>query len=158
MGDVITMCQAKIDSGMRLVPDLEARLIRREVRVEPRRYVKPDVLAEKPNGPYDDGDVEERVGPVEYLLDVETLGEADGLWFLCPKCFAANSGPVGTHAVICWFVGRVPDDVEPKPGRWTPMGTGLSDLTFVPSAGRSNSVLLTGGCRWHGFVKDGQAA
>ena len=83
---------------------------------------------------------------------------ADGVEFLCPKCFAANGGRVGTHAVICWFAGRVPDDLNPKPGRWTPSGTTLDDLTFVPgNPPRSVSVLLTSGCGWHGFVKNGGA-
>src|SRR6267142_3401260 len=85
--------------------------------------------------------------------EVETLGEADGVMFLCPKCFKENQGAAGTHRVICWFVGKVPDDVRPGPGRWMPQGTGLSDLTFVPTVGpppRSNSVALTGGCQWHG--------
>lgn len=142
----------------RLVPDLEARFLRHEVRVEIRRFVKPEAIAKRPSGPYADADVEERMGPVEYLPEVDTLAEADGVMFLCPKCFADNGGPVGTHAVICWFVGKVTDDVDPKPGRWTPTGTDLSDLSFVPSAGRSHSVLLTGGCRWHGFLTDGNAS
>lgn len=90
---------------------------------------------------------------------VETLAEADGLMFLCPKCFAENKGSVGTHSVLCWFVGRVPDTLDPKPGRWTPQGTGLDDLTFVPGAPpRAVSVKLTSGCMWHGFVKQGAAA
>ena len=143
---------------MQLVPDLEARLIRREVRIESRRFLRPEARAAKPDGPYTDDDFEERTGPTEYLVDVDALTEADGVWFLCPKCFAANGGAVGTHAVICWFVGSVPDDVDPKPGRWTPTGTGLNDLTFVPSAGRSHSVLLTGGCEAHFFVTHGDAA
>ena len=143
---------------MRLAPDLEARLIRREVRIESRRFIRPDAAAAKPEGPYTDADFEERTGPAEYIVDVDALAEADGVWFLCPKCYAQNGGCVGTHAVICWFVGRVSDDVEPKPGRWTPTGTGLSDLTFVPSAGRSHSVLLTAGCKAHFFVTDGDAA
>ena len=142
----------------RLFPDLEARLIRREVRIELRRFIRPEAIAAKPQGPYTDDNFEDRTGPTEYLVDIDALAEADGVWFLCPKCFAANGGPVGTHAVICWFVGRVPDDVDPKPGRWTPTGTGLSDLTFVPSAGRSHSVLLTAGCAWHGFLVKGEAA
>lgn len=83
------------------------------------------------------------------------MAEADGVDFLCPKCFAANGGPVGTHRVICWFAGRVPDDATPGPGRWIPSGTGLDDLTFVgPNAA---SVLLQGGCAWHGFIRNGEA-
>lgn len=88
---------------------------------------------------------------------VETLAEATGLWFLCPLCFERNGGPVGTHGVICWFEDRVPDDLSPGPGRWTPAGSGLDDLSFVVGK-RSNSVQLTGGCGWHGFVKDGGAS
>lgn len=142
----------------RLVPDLEAQFIKHEICIETRRFVKPGVLAERPIGPYTDDDFEARTGPVEGFLYVDTLAEADGVWLLCPKCFVDNSGSIGTHAVICWFVDKVSDDVDPKPGRWTPTGTGLVDLTFVPSPGRSHSVLLTGGCRWHGFVADGAAA
>lgn len=90
------------------------------------------------------------------MREVELLHEAQGVEFLCPKCFAANNGPIGTHAVICWFQGRgVPDDWNPKPGRWNPTGTGLDDLTFVPPG--AISVLLTSGCGWHGFVKNGKA-
>ena len=144
---------------MRLVPDLEAQFVRHEIRIETRHFVKPEAIAAKPRGPYTDEDIEERTGPAEYLPDVDTLAEADGVMFLCPKCFGQNGGPVGTHAVLCWFVGKVADDVDPKPGRWTPTGTGLHDLTFVPSAGRSQSVLLTGGsCGWHGHIVNGEAA
>ena len=77
--------------------------------------------------------------------------------FLCPKCFEANRGPVGTHAVICWFQDRhVPPTESPGPGRWQASGTGIDDLTFVgPGAA---SVQLTKGCQWHGFVRKGAAA
>jgi hypothetical protein len=143
---------------MRLVPDLGARFVRHEVRVEMRRFVKAEVFAERPRGPYTEDDFEERMGPVTYIPEVDLLAEADGVWFLCPKCYADNGGRIGTHVVICWFVGKVSDDVEPKPGRWTPAGTGLHDLTFVPSPGRSQSVLLTSGCHWHGHVVNGDAA
>lgn len=86
-----------------------------------------------------------------------SLAEAQGLLFLCPKCFKDNNGPVGTHSVICWFEGRgIPDDMEPRPGRWTPRGTSIEDITFVP-AKKSNSVLLLGGCNWHGFITNGDA-
>lgn len=87
---------------------------------------------------------------------VSTLAEANGLWFLCPKCFVDKKGEVGTHHVLCWFVG-VDMNIGPKPGRWTPQGTGLDDLTFVPSPGRSQSVALLAGCMWHGFLVNGDA-
>jgi len=142
----------------RLVPDLDATFIRREVRVEARIFIKAEAIAANPRGPFTDDDRYEKIDDVEHLLFVDTLAEADGVMLLCPKCHATNGGPIGTHRVICWFVGKVPDDVDPKPGRWTPRGTGLHDLTFVPSAGRTESVLLTGGCGWHGFIVDGNAS
>jgi hypothetical protein len=89
---------------------------------------------------------------------VESIDEAQGVMFLCPKCFAANRGKVGTHSVLCWFAGRgVPDDMSPKPGRWNPSGTGIYDLTFVPP-GAVSVLLLGGGCGWHGFVTNGDAS
>jgi hypothetical protein len=141
-----------------LVPDLEARFVRHEVRVTKTWHVRPEVAAERPEGPYNENDLFEKEGPQVHIVHVDTLAEAQGVWFLCPLCFAKNGGRVGTHAVCCWFVGQVPDDIEPKPGRWTPHGTGLHDLTFVPSDGRTQSVALTGGCAWHGHVVNGSAA
>lgn len=86
---------------------------------------------------------------------VDDIAEADGVMFQCPKCVNLQKG--GGHYVICWFV-NVPDNVEPKPGRWTPQGTGLDDLTFIPGTPpRAVSVLLTLGCKWHGFVRNGDA-
>ena len=94
----------------------------------------------------------------EFHVYVDTLAEADGVMFLCPKCYAANGGARGTHMVICWFEGKVADDVDPKPGRWNPTGTCLADLSFVPGR-KSSSVLLLGeGCQWHGFVANGDAS
>ena len=86
---------------------------------------------------------------------VETLAEAHGLRFLCPKCFETNKGRVGTHAVMCWFEDRVPDSAVPSPGRWNPVGTGLSDITFVPGL-KSKSVQINGGCNAHFFVAGGR--
>lgn len=99
----------------------------------------------------------ERRDGSEFFCFVETIAEAQGIEFLCPKCFAANGGPVGTHAVICWSRSRgIPDDVSPKPGRWRLDGTSLNDLSLnadPPSTARS--VLLTGGCAWHGYITNG---
>jgi hypothetical protein len=114
----------------KLVPDLEAKLIRHERR--------------------DGGN---------FIVNVETLAEAQGIRFLCPLCFAGHDDPVGVHSVICWSRSRgVPDDVSPGPGRWRLDGTGLHDLTLnadPPSDARS--VQLNGGCGWHGHVTDGEA-
>lgn len=84
------------------------------------------------------------------------LPEADGIIFRCPKC-DAKPGVHGAHSVICWFVGKVPDDLTPGPGRWHPSGTGLDDLTFVPVPGHTAVHLSGGGCGWHGYVKQGRA-
>lgn len=97
------------------------------------------------------------VSPTEFRTDVATLAEAQGIMFLCPKCFMELGGPVGIHSVICWFKERgVPDDMDPKPGRWNPSGTGIDDLTFVPP-GAVSVALLGDGCKWHGFVRNGDA-
>lgn len=92
----------------------------------------------------------------EFFIDVETIGEAQGVKFLCPKCFAANKGPVGTHMVVCWSRSRgVPDDVEPRP---VLTGTGIADLTLnADPPGTARSIQLTGGCGWHGFINSGRA-
>ena len=93
-----------------------------------------------------------------WRVTVPTLAEAQGIRFLCPKCFKANGGPVGTHGVICWSRSRgAPEDATPLPGRWTLDGTGVDDLTINGDPpGNARSVLLLGGCEWHGFVTNGE--
>ncbi len=83
----------------------------------------------------------------------DDLAGADGLMFLCPKCYATNGGPVGTHSVLCWFAGRVSSDTKPGPGRWVISGNDLSDLSLTPSVDLS----ISGCCNWHGFVTNGSA-
>jgi hypothetical protein len=90
-------------------------------------------------------------GGIHHPVD---LANAQGVMFLCPKCFGANGGNVGTHRVLSWFRGKgVPDDAKPGPGRWEVEGFGLNDLTLRPSIDLSTS----GGCDWHGFVTNGSA-
>jgi|SRR5579871_2605132 len=83
---------------------------------------------------------------------VEMIGDADGVEFLCPKCFIVNGGAAGTHRIICW-APRVPLNVGPQPGRWRLVGTGQADLSLV---GSSNSVQVMGGCWAHFFVERGE--
>lgn len=94
-----------------------------------------------------------------YQVPVDVIEQAQGVRFLCPKCFAANGGKVGTHGVVCWSRSRgVPDEAHPQPGRWKLDGTSLDDLTLnadAPSVARS--VQLIGGCEWHGHVTNGVA-
>lgn len=82
----------------------------------------------------------------------EQLAAADGLMFLCPVCFKRKGGPIGCHQVICWRP-HVPQTISPVPGRWEIEGTGYGDLTLVAG---SSSVLLTGGCNAHFFVRAGE--
>ncbi len=92
-----------------------------------------------------------------YFTHVDQIENAQGITFLCPKCFAENNGPSGTHYVICWSRSRgVPDDVSPGPGRWKLDGTGYHDLTLnADPPSELRSVALNGGCAWHGHVTNG---
>jgi len=82
---------------------------------------------------------------------VDALEEAQGVKFLCPKCYVANNGPIGTHSVMVWFdKSGVLDSALPGPGRWNVSGSGFADLTLYPS------IHLSGeGCGWHGYVVSG---
>jgi hypothetical protein len=78
---------------------------------------------------------------------VDTLAQAQGIRFYCPGC--------GEHMIGLWFADRgVPADAEPKP-RWRVSGTGYADLTISPSI--NLDVPGATGCRWHGFVTNGEA-
>lgn len=83
---------------------------------------------------------------------VSDISEADGVLFLCPVCFQANGGPVGTHRIMCWQP-HVPQTTSPTPGRWAFQGTTFDDLTLVAG---SSSVLLNGGCNAHFFIRNGE--
>jgi len=92
--------------------------------------------------------------------NVDRIEDAQGVRFLCPKCFAEKGSNVGVHSVICWSRSRgIPDDESPGPGRWMMDGTGINDLTLNGDPpGAARSVQLNGGCSWHGFVNNGEAA
>ena len=105
----------------------------------------------------------------EFLVIVETgtyrrqaeIAGAQGVKFLCPKCFATNGGPLGTHSIICWSRSAgTPEEMQPRPGRWKMDGSGIADLTLNGDAvggGGARSVLLTAGSGWHGFINSGWA-
>lgn len=88
---------------------------------------------------------------------VKTVAEADSVMFLCPACFAANNGSVGTHSIRVDFASKgVPADVairnaNDQPVWWNATGAGLGDLTLTPS------IQLLHDCQWHGFVTNGDA-
>lgn len=87
-----------------------------------------------------------------HFRHVIKIEEADGVWFLCPKCFRDNGGAEGTHGVVCWRP-KVPQSISPVGGRWEMRGTGLHDLSLVAG---SSSVHVGGGCNAHFFVTDGE--
>lgn len=92
------------------------------------------------------------------------LAGAQGILFQCPKC-AVGCEPGeedgrrffrGAHYILCWFANPVGADVAPAALNPTPRwrvesGTGLDDLTLSPS------ILIVGGCAWHGFIREGSA-
>lgn len=83
---------------------------------------------------------------------VNNIDAADGISFICPKCFDGNGRKrEGVHSVICWDPS-VPQTTSPKPGRWRLVGTDYEDLSLVAG---SSSVLLNGGCAAHFFVENG---
>jgi hypothetical protein len=87
------------------------------------------------------------------FTEVNDIKDADGIMFLCPVCFKNNGNSnIGTHMIICWRP-NVPQTINPKPGRWEFLGTGYDDLEL--RAG-SSSILLTGGCNAHFFIKNGE--
>jgi len=88
----------------------------------------------------------------DIMKRVDSMDEADGIMFLCPKCFTANGGKVGTHRVIC-NRPRVPQlDKRVGPGRWEFAGVSMNDLTLF---GGSSSIQLRGECAAHFFVEHG---
>lgn len=100
-------------------------------------------------------------GNSDSYREQDSIEGAQGLLFICPLC--------GGHSVLCWFrnprnAPRVPDNVEPGPGRWTVSGNGLDDLTLYPSVDldtESTRKAEAQGykvCKWHGHVENGGAA
>ena len=82
----------------------------------------------------------------------EPQPRAQAIIFLCPKCYAANGGPVGTHSIIVPFKDRdVPDGFMPMMPRWAATGETFDTLTTKPS------IAINGGCGWHGWITDGEA-
>lgn len=119
---------------------LEAVLLRHVVEV-----AGPDHGRDLPDGTIQWGGFE-----VDVFHYVDDLNRADGISFLCPKCFPTDA----QHSVHVYFSGRnVPDRLgknrDGKTVRWTIAGgTGLDDLQLTPSI----LMQAESGCQWHGFV------
>ena len=79
---------------------------------------------------------------------VDTVHEADGIQFDCPKCHADDKKG---HTIICWQP-HVPQNIFPHPGRWYLVGTCYGDLTLKSSP---SLVQLQNGCHAHFFIRDG---
>lgn len=132
---------------------LEPRFIRYETRVEASHVVEGNAETWRERGM----PTREVVGPKEYSITVQSLAEAQGIWFLCPKCLAENPTGVGVHSCEVTFSGKGAKDDQGsrgtggKPTRWNVSGTGFNDLTLTPS------VALIDGCAWHGFITNGEA-
>ena len=128
--------------------DLAARFVRHAVEPAPHYHGK-----KLPDGSTQWGGFD-----IDVFHVVPTLAEADGIVFLCPKSYAKNNGPVGTHSVRVYFEGsavptRIGQNSAGQPVRWKATGTGLDDLTLTPSILEQDGI-----CEWHGFVTNGDAA
>jgi len=142
---------------------LEPTFVRYEMRIDTWTRCLGDA------GTWKDGDpTEEVTGPREHTIHrtIDANGEytvrvpfalAEGIEFLCPKCFAENNGARGTHGCNVTFADRgEPDDMgshnkEGNAVRWNVSGDSFENLTTTPS------ILLEGGCAWHGYITNGEA-
>lgn len=134
--------------------ELEARLL---------RWYRETTTERDAEGKYvfrDDGEIT-MWSPHPYrdlFAPVENLHDAHGISFLCPKSFAKNGGPKGTHSVYVWFAGSpVPPEIghnkDGAPVRWNASGTSIDNLVLTPSILEQGDELPADHrCGWHGFV------
>lgn len=87
---------------------------------------------------------------------VERVADAHGIKFLCPKSFAKNNGPVGTHSVYIFFTGSpyAGHNTKGEEVRWQVVGgSTIDDLQLSPSILEQDDELAPEHrCGWHGFV------
>lgn len=105
----------------------------------------------------------------------DAIDGAQGVRFQCPKCaIGCEAGEEdgrrfvrGAHYVQIWFANprNAPvADHEADPGseshhRWTVAGNSIDDLTLSPSVNLDiPNLIAVDHCRWHGWVKNGEAA
>ena len=104
----------------------------------------------------------EVTGPRCFSKFVNSLEEAQGIMFACPLCHnkRTRDGYEGSHSVMVAFAnkGIIEEHccaMRNKEGRlvlWNVGGSGFDDLTITPS------ILIQGGCGWHGFVTNGEVS
>lgn len=101
------------------------------------------------------------------LSDGDSIAGMQGVLFQCPSCGVGKphgcngerSYIEGDHYILVLFanpsgVAPAPAECEPLP-RWTIVsGASLDDLTLSPSVDCTRG----GGCSFHGFVTNGDAA
>lgn len=87
---------------------------------------------------------------------VERVSDAHGVRFLCPKSFAKNGGPKGTHSVYIFFAGSpyAGRNTAGEEVRWNVIGgQSLMDLQLSPSIlEQDDQSPIEWRCGWHGFV------
>lgn len=93
--------------------------------------------------------------PAQMFMQVDTLQEAHGIRFICPKSFETHGGIIGSHYIQIYFAGSpVPDNLGINQNgtavRWNVSGTSLDDLSITPSIQEEGYH-----CGWHGFVGSG---
>lgn len=124
--------------------ELEAQLTKHSAPMATWKRLKPGI--DPLRGNWTDDDFYDFTGPRDIFTPVATLAEADGIWFVCPKCAATDR-----HEVRIGFSGKaVPGSYgynkKGEPVLWAMSGNGIDDLVLTPS------IQLEGGCNWHGFV------
>lgn len=93
-----------------------------------------------------------KIGADNSLIYVYNIEDAQGIVFLCPKCYLANNGAIGTHSIICWFMGRgVPEELNRESRRWVLEGSSYDNITF------GDAGIFSECCKWHGHVENGIA-
>lgn len=80
---------------------------------------------------------------------VASLAEAQGIRFLCPTCKVDYGDDC--HSIVLPFRGRNVDASINGGHQWDVSGTDSSNLTLKPSVNAAG-----GGCRWHGWVTNGE--
>lgn len=99
----------------------------------------------------------------------DRIDGAQGVMFQCPKCSegkpigAGGRGFGGAHYIrVCFSNPRnapvAPREYDENP-RWEMSGTSLDNLTLFPSVNLDvpDENGEVHGCRWHGWVKNGDA-
>jgi hypothetical protein len=77
--------------------------------------------------------------------------------FWCP---AHQSDDKRAHPILVWFHDRGVDPAWEPVARWQASGTGIADLTLTPSINLDTESARAhpGSCRWHGWIRGGEAA